>query len=131
MCHVHQYRGLAATALFLLASCISPDAGPTASRVIRPDVWAAKGGPPPSDSVRLGMTVNDAAAFQIGSDSLGEYVDGAGGMRAVIDAPGNLQITPMNANNSTPPRVGSTFVTRRASCTPFPTSGTSRFYRIG
>ena len=103
MRHVHQYRGLAATALFLLASCISPDAGPTASRVIRPDVWAAKGGPPPSDSVRLGMTVNDAAAFQIGSDSLGEYVDGAGGMRAVIDAPGNLQITPMNANNSTPP----------------------------
>src|SRR5678810_1172259 len=71
----HPYRGLATTVLFLLASCVSPDAAPTESRVVAPHVWAAKGGPPPSDSVRLGMTVNDDAAFQIGSDSLGEYVN--------------------------------------------------------
>jgi hypothetical protein len=104
MRHAHQYRGLAATALFLLASCASPDAVPTGPKAIGPDVWPAKGGPPPQDSVRLAMTVSDDAAFQIGSDSLGEYVDGASGMRVVIDAPGNLQITPMNGSSTTPPQ---------------------------
>jgi hypothetical protein len=97
------YRGLAATAMFLLASCDSPDAAPTESEVVRPGIWAAKGGPPPQDSVRLEMTVNDDAAFQVRSDSLGKYSDGVSGMRVIIDVPGNLQITPMNANSSTPP----------------------------
>lgn len=103
MRHAHQYRGLAAPVLFLMASCVSPDATPTDPTVIRPHVWAAKGGPPPSDSVRLRMTVKDSAAFQIKSDTLGDYVDGDRGMRVIIDAPGNLQITPMNATSSTPP----------------------------
>jgi hypothetical protein len=104
MRHAHQYRGLAATALFLMASCVSPDAAPTDPGVIRPRVSAAKGGPPPSDSVRLGMTVNDDAAFQIGSDSLGEYVNGVSSMQVLIDTYGNLQITPLNANSTTPPQ---------------------------
>ena len=104
MRRAHQYRGLATTVLFLLASCVSPDAAPTESGVIRPGVWAAKGAPPPADSVRLGMTVNDDAAFQIGSDGLGEYVNGVSGMQVIIDAPGNLQITPLNGNSTTPPQ---------------------------
>ena len=49
------------------------------------------------------MTVNDDAAFQVRSDSLGKYSDGVSGMRVIIDAPGTLQITPMNGNGSTPP----------------------------
>jgi hypothetical protein len=96
-----KYRAVAATALFLLASCISSDATPTQPGVITPN---AKGGPPPQDSVRLAMTVSDDPALQVGSDSLGDYIDGASGMRAIIDPFGNLQITPTNANNSTPPQ---------------------------
>ncbi len=100
----HQYRVPAVTALFLIASCASPDAAPTDPAVITPHVWAAKGGPPPPDSVRLAMTVSDDPAFQVGSDLKGDYFDGADGMRAIIDQYGNLQITPLNANNSTPPQ---------------------------
>jgi len=50
------------------------------------------------------MTVSDDPAFQVGSDLKGDYFDGADGMRAIIDQYGNLQITPLNANNSTPPQ---------------------------
>src|SRR4051812_38948316 len=81
----HQYRVPAVTALFLIASCASPDAAPTDPAVITPHVWAAKGGPPPPDSVRLAMTVSDDPAFQVGSDLKGDYFDGADGMRAIID----------------------------------------------
>jgi hypothetical protein len=104
MRHTHQFRGLAATALVLIMSCVSPDAAPTESGVIPGGVSAAKGGPPTQDSVRLGMTVNDSATFQIGSDGLGEYVNGVSGMQVIIDAPGNLQITPLNGTSSTPPQ---------------------------
>ena len=104
MRHAHPYRGLAATALFLMASCVSPDSAPTDPAVIKSHVWAAKGGPPPSDSVRLEMTVNDDTTFQVGSDGVGPYTDGELGMRVIIDAPGNLQITPMNGDASTPPQ---------------------------
>ena len=103
MRHAHQYSGLAATALFLLASCASPDVAPTEQGVLRPDALAAKGGPPPQDSVLLSMTVNDDPAYQVRSDTLGDYVNGAAGMRAIIDVYGNLQITPMNASSSTAP----------------------------
>lgn len=102
MRYPQQYRGLAVIALVLVASCVSPDAAPTDPAVINPHVWAAKGGPP-QDSVRLAMTVSDDPAFSVGSDSLGAYIDGARGMRAIIDQYGNLQITPMNANSSTAP----------------------------
>ena len=104
MRHTRQHRGLAVTALSLLASCVSPDVAPTESRVIGLEAWAAKGGPPPRDSVRLVVTVSDDPAFQVGSDGFHEYIDGASGMRAIIDQFGNLQITPTNANNSTPPQ---------------------------
>lgn len=104
MRHTYQYRGLAVTAVFLMASCASPDAAPTDPAVMKPLVWAAKGGPPPPDTVRLAMTVSDDPAFQVGSDLEGDYFDGADGMRAIIDQYGNLQITPMNANNSTAPQ---------------------------
>ena len=103
MRHTHRYRGLAVTVLALIASCASPDTAPTDPTVIKPHVWAAKGGPPPQDSVRLAMTVSDDPTLQVGSDGLHEYIDGTDGMRAIIDQYGNLQITPMNANNSTPP----------------------------
>jgi hypothetical protein len=49
------------------------------------------------------MTVSDDPAYQVGSDGLHDYIDGADGMRAIIDQYGNLQITPLNANNSTAP----------------------------
>ncbi len=104
MRHAHPYRGLAATALFLMASCGSPDSAPTDPAAIKSHVRAAKGGPPPSDSVRLEMTVNDDTTFQVGSDGVGPYTDGELGMRVIIDAPGNLQITPMNGDASTPPQ---------------------------
>jgi hypothetical protein len=94
-------RGLAPTALVLLASCGSPDTMPTESRAVPSSALAAKGAP--QDSVRLGMTVSDDIALQIGSDGLGEYVNGASGMMVLIDVSGNLQISPNNANGSTPP----------------------------
>jgi hypothetical protein len=103
MRHNPLIRGLSAAALFLMAGCVSSDAAPTAVDVIPGAVLAAKGGPPPQDSVLLAMTVSDDGALQIGSDGLGEYVNGTSGMAMMIDFSGNLQITPLNANSSTPP----------------------------
>src|SRR5262245_47119700 len=97
-----QFRKPAPGALVVLASCGAPDARPTEPRAGASIALAAKGGPP-QDSVRLGMTVSDDGVLQIGSDGLGEYVNGAGGMHATIDVSGNLQITPENANSPTPP----------------------------
>ena len=103
MCTVTpRYRNLAPLAVLLFASCSWLDATPTNPH-IRPAASAAKAAPPPPDSVLLGMTLNDSAVFQIGSDGLGEYVDGASGMMVQIDVWGNLQISPNNANSSSPP----------------------------
>lgn len=57
-------------------------------------------GAPAADSVRLAMQVADGSSYRIQSDGLGEYVNGVSGMNAVIDATGNLQITPANATGS-------------------------------
>jgi len=58
-------------------------------------------------SIPISAEVKDtgpAGANRIQSDGLGEYVNGAQGMTAEIDSYGNLQISPNNANSTTPPQ---------------------------
>jgi hypothetical protein len=92
-----------ASALLVLAGCTWQDGVPSEPPTTRPLISAGNGGAPPKDVVGLGMTVSDDPGFRIGSDGLGEYVNGVGGMQATVDAYGNLQISPSNATSSTPP----------------------------
>jgi hypothetical protein len=96
------FVGLIPATIALLASCsIGPDAGPMEPASGGGLVAAL--GKPQQDSVILAMTVTDGSPYQVQSDGLGEYRNGVAGMEVVIDGYGNLQISPNNANSSTPP----------------------------
>ena len=85
----------------VLIACVDPstELAPKASTEVR---RFGKTGPL-ADSVRLAMRVTDLSTYQVQSDGLGEYLHGIAGMVVLIDATGNLQITPANATGTLPP----------------------------
>ena len=88
--------------LLLMATACADQ--PTA--LFRPPPLLAKGGPQPS----IPLVVTVVATPNIASDGItesgygaGEYVSGSSGMVAELDDPGNLQLTPGNANSTVAP----------------------------
>jgi len=97
----------------LLSACQAAPTAPTEMELTPLFAASGKGGGPPKEQpVSLRMTVlgsGPSGSYHIRGDGQGAYVDGQQGMLVQIDVSGNLQISPANAQSSSPPERTLTF----------------------